>query len=408
MKDRPLNVAAGIGGREVRTVRASHRRAMTVLVVLLLACAGAAAALAFSAAPAHAFGTWEHDGASQCSACHTAAVVTDQQCTTCHAGFVSVPGDTCWSCHAPGADTSTLSSPSAACSQDCHLYDTSLKLYATAFTHGLEPHLGASGFGKTCLDCHSTSAGIADPDGSPHHSGKTVAPPPTCRDCHDGVIAVAQVSHDGVDCIRCHTGMNIPAVPAACYTCHVEKTFGAADCRACHANEIHNAAPSAGTCTTCHSGYRKHAGSVACTKCHTNAAAFHHGTAAMKSKRCGSCHTKKHAGRVVSLGKCATCHKGNAPTARPRVQHSSQITKKRVCSACHSKALHAKARGAKLTCRTCHTAKFHARQPRPSNSVCLRCHSRASSHAVGFACVICHRRTVHDATPDVRPVRAGV
>ena len=69
------------------------------------------------------------------------------------------------------------------------------------------------------------------------------------------------------------------------------------------------------------------------------------------------------------------------------------------CSKCHSLALHAQARGAQLTCRTCHTAKYHASQPRPGNSVCLRCHASARSHAVGYACWLCHRRAIHTTRP---------
>lgn len=405
MKGRQLHMTVQMGGREVRAMAVSHRRILTILALLLLACAGAALALALTAAPASAFTSWQHDGATHCTSCHWGMPVTDTQCVGCHTGFKSVPGNTCWTCHAPGEDTSSLASPSSACSQGCHLYDPSRKGYVTPFTHGTEPHPGATGFGFECLDCHTTSSG-GSVNGSPHHIGVDT-PAPTCRDCHNGVIASAQVTHDGVACTSCHDGMNIPAVPAACNSCHIQKTFGTGNCTACHATMVHNTSPNVGACTSCHAGYRKHAGSVGCTRCHTNAPAFHHGTATMKAKKCGSCHSKTHAGRAVAVSKCTACHKGNAPASKPRVQHSSSITKKYVCSTCHSKALHASARGAHLTCRSCHATRFHARQPRPGNSVCLRCHSRARYHAVGFACSVCHRSAIHDATPNVLPVRLG-
>ena len=405
MRSRQLDIAVRTDGPEVRAMAVSHRRVLTILAVLLLVCVAAAAALAFAATPAQAFGRWQHDGADRCSSCHTAAPISDANCTICHATFQSYPGRTCWSCHEPGQETDPLSTPSSACSQGCHLYYPPQKAYVTEYTHGSEPHPGATGFGFECLDCHTTSS-LGAVNGSPHHSGQDT-PAPTCRDCHDGVLASAQVTHDGVDCTGCHDGMNIPPVPGTCNRCHAQTTFGATNCAACHATMIHNTSPDVGACTSCHSGYRKHAGSVSCTRCHTNAPKFHHGTAPVTAKKCGSCHSKTHAGRRVAVSRCGTCHKGNAPSAKPRVQHSSSITKRHVCSTCHSRALHARARGAKLTCRSCHTARFHGRQARPANSVCLRCHSRARYHSVGFSCSVCHRSALHDATPNVIPVRSG-
>lgn len=380
-----------------------HRHVATVTIVLLVALLGAAAALALSAAPALAFDQWQHDGASTCASCHGAGSPTDAACTTCHFRFTSFPGDTCWSCHAPGTDTSTLSSPSSACLQDCHLYYPPAKDYVISYTHGPEPHLGAVGWGFECLDCHTTST-LGSVNGSPHHTGQTT-PAPTCEDCHDGSIPgiTAQVTHDGVACTGCHTGMNIPPVPSTCWGCHAQKTFGSANCATCHASMIHNLKPSVTGCTTCHSGYRKHAGSVACTRCHTNAAAFHHGTQKMTAKRCGACHSKTHARRSVPTSRCGQCHQGNAPAAKPRVQHSSRITRKSVCSGCHSQRLHASSRGARLTCRSCHTSRFHARQPRPGNSVCLRCHSSARNHSIRFSCSVCHRPAIHSPDPNRLP-----
>ena len=83
-------------------------------------------ALAFTAPPASAYSQWAHDGATGCS-CHDQGTPTDATCTACHTGFKSYPGMNCWSCHAPGQDTSTLSSPSSACSQECHLWDSTQK-----------------------------------------------------------------------------------------------------------------------------------------------------------------------------------------------------------------------------------------------------------------------------------------
>jgi hypothetical protein len=392
------------GGREVRAVARRRQHALVAVAIFVVLCAGAAAALAFTAAPAHAWEAWQHDTATGCVVpCHHngGLTVTDATCIACHAGRVSVPGYTCWSCHVPGQGTSSLSSPSSACSQDCHLYSPSDKGYTVAFTHGALPHDGAAGYGKTCLDCHQTSVPIVDPGGNPHHSGQTT-PSPTCEDCHNGVDAVAQATHDGNPCTSCHTGMNVPPVPATCNKCHPASTFGTPDCLQCHAGQVHNTKPQPPACSDCHGdGYQQHAGKVACLTCHTGITAFHHGLSQTTTqKNCRSCHAKKHAGRNVPQSKCATCHKGTGTGPAAKAQHSTSVTKAKTCSACHSKALHATRRGSRITsCRTCHKGEFHARQQSPSNSVCTACHRRAVRHSNGYGCLLCHRSAVHNARP---------
>jgi hypothetical protein len=393
------------------------RTAMTgrrAVLAALVAWAGAALLLAGVAAPAHAFGPWIHDsvpvgpGADACYFCHGDGSADNGDCTSlCHGDFKVTPSATvsgrfatnCWSCHEPGSDTSSLSSPSAACSQDCHLYSPVFKAYIEPFSHGAEPHLGASPPYGECLDCHSTSVGISDPGSSPHHDGSDWQVP-GCTDCHNGIIAGAQQSHDAAECEACHEGMDRPASPAACNQCHLATTFGTQDCLTCHADQVHNTTPSVGTCTSCHTeGYRQHAGEVSCTTCHTNAPKSHHGTAAAVAKTCRSCHAMKHAGSKVSGARCADCHKGSTPAFKPRAQHSTTVTKKYVCSGCHAKKLHASAAGASTTCRSCHKGKYHAAQATVKSSACLTCHPRASSHAGGLACVRCHKSVVHDRTP---------
>ena len=367
-----------------------------VVTLIGVACLLAAAALLAFAAPAQAFPQWAHGGLpeTECSSCHlSAGGATDDACTFCHGGFKPTDGKDCWDCHEPGADTSGLSSPSSACSQECHLYSDFDKAYLTPYTHGALPHDGASGYGPTCLDCHSTSVSITDPGTSPHHDG-VAQQAPTCVDCHP-----SQKSHDGAACEDCHDGMNLPPRPATCTTCHDAAVFGGADCASCHAGQIHNPAPDVGTCQSCHKGYQKHAGELNCTACHTNAKSFHHKTQAPKVKSCRSCHAKKHDGKSVSGSKCASCHKGSAPSSKPRAQHSSKITKKYTCSLCHSKGLHAKAYGASMTCRTCHKSRFHAVQAIPGSSICINCHGSARYHANGYRCTTCHRGAVHDTTP---------
>jgi len=300
---------------------------------VVLACAGVALAATLAAEPAAAFGAWQHDGATAC-VCHDSGTPTDATCTACHTGFVSVPASTCWSCHVPGQGTSSLSSPSSACSQACHLYSPADKGYTTAFTHSANPHVGST---PACLDCHQTSAGITSPGQSPHHNG-----PQQFSDC-----------------------------------------------------------------TVCHGGFQRHAGTVTCTTCHSSAVAFHLYQASSPGfKNCRSCHAKKHAGKNVPQSKCAICHKGTGTGGAGQAQHATSLTKRLVCSACHTKALHAKKRGSGITsCRTCHKSKFHVAQKIPGNSSCTGCHGRAARHADGYGCPLCHRSAVHNANPRVVKIR---
>jgi hypothetical protein len=307
-------------------------RVIVGVAVAVLGGPGAAVARPAPAPPAHAFGTWAHDGASDGPSgcvCHDNGTPTDATCTSCHTGYKSVPGQTCWSCHYPGQDTSTLSTPSSACSQECHLYSAADKGYTIAFTHGTKPHVGST---SNCLDCHETSPTVTDPGGSPHHSGST-------------------------------TGF--------------------------------------GDCRSCHSSYHNHNGKVTCTKCHRSAVAFHTYEASSPGYRnCASCHKMKHDKRRVPKSKCSICHKGTGSGPAANAQHSTKITKKRVCSACHRQKLHASSVSSRVkSCRTCHKGKFHARQRIPGNSTCLRCHSSARRHADGYACVLCHKRAVHTTRP---------
>jgi hypothetical protein len=385
------------------------RRSALPAVALSLMLLATVVVLTLAAAPARAFDGWEHDGASTCVSCHNGEPLTDATCTTfCHGSrYKSYPGTQCWSCHVPGADTTPLSTPSLACSQECHLWSEAVRDYTTPYSHGLAPHLGAAGYGKQCLDCHETSVSIVDPGGSPHHSGAST-PAPTCEACHNGVYASAQVTHDGQSCTACHTGMNIPPVPQTCNQCHQATTFGTSNCAACHADQVHNEDPQAPDCSGCHgTGYQKHAGSVACLTCHTGVAAFHHGqSTTVTQKTCRSCHAKRHAGKNVAEKKCATCHKGTGSGPAAKAQHSSRVTSARTCSACHSQRLHASALGSGIrNCGTCHKGKFHASQRRPPNSVCTRCHTGAVRHTNGYSCTLCHRRQVHDVRPRVPKIR---
>jgi hypothetical protein len=308
--------------------RASSR-ALTGLAIVLVLCAGAAAALALAAAPAHAFSAWSHDGIVGCS-CHNYGAPTDATCTSCHAGFQSVPGYNCWSCHRPGASTAGLSSPSSACSQTCHLYSASTQDYTTAFTHGTNPHLGAT---PDCLGCHSTSPGIADPGQSPHHTA---------------------AQQGFANCGVCHTGFAQHAGSVACTTCHPTAsafhlyqatTPGFTDCTSCHSMKHQGEKVPLSKCATCHKGTGTGGGAQA-----------QHSATVTRDKVCGSCHNKQlHATKLGSgITSCGKCHTGK--------YHAKQkLPGKSVCQSCHHMA---KRHTNGYQCTLCHASQVHKVRPK--------------------------------------------
>jgi hypothetical protein len=302
------------------------RRWATVAAIVAMLCPAVVLALALSAPPAAAYSQWAHNGATGC-ACHSNGTPTDATCAACHTGFRSYPGETCWSCHYPGQDASTLSSPSAACGQECHLWSGFDKAYVTPTTHGTNPHLGST---SDCLSCHPASVSVFDPGSSPHHSGQATG---------------------FSSCGTCHSSPQKHAGKVACTTCH-------ADARAFHLYEA--SSPGFKTCGSCHT--MRHAGArVAaskCASCHRGSSGrtVQHSSSVTRRFVCGGCHTKRlHAGAVSRAVKsCRTCHGGK--------YHAAQRTPgKATCERCHSIA---KRHDNGFQCTLCHLRAVHT--PRPS------------------------------------------
>lgn len=316
----------------------SARRWASVVAVAVVVIAAVAVALAFTASPASAFGDWDHQsvlpaGSSPfpCATCHTGSAPTDTACTGCHPGFKSLPGDNCWSCHVPGRSTAGLSSPSAACSQQCHLWSEPDRAYVTSFTHGTNPHLGSN---PECLACHATSTSSTDPGASPHHTGQN-AGFTECATCH----GTQKKQHAGkVACTACHT------------TAEAFHTFQASS-------------PGFKNCSACHT--KKHAGrkiaASKCSACHKSAISqpVQHSNKITKKYVCGGCHGQKlHASRVSKAVKsCRTCHAGK--------YHARQALPSRsACTKCHSRALrHANG----FQCTLCHRPAVHNVRPSAIN-----------------------------------------
>jgi hypothetical protein len=267
----------------------------------------------------------------------------------------------------------------------------------------------------SCDACHRGGP-VTDAVCTTCHNGFLSYPERTCWSCHYPGQDTAPLSSPGSACTQqCHLYRPIDKAYVTPYSHTDNPHLGSQGtpngCLDCHQTSVnvfnpgespHHSGEATGfsDCGACHSGYQRHAGSVACTKCHPQAEAFHLYTASSPGfKSCGSCHSMKHAGKKVPTGKCATCHKGGGSGPATKAQHAKSVTKKYVCSACHSQRAHASAVNKSITCRTCHRGKYHAAQKRPPSSICLGCHPSARYHAVGYACVVCHRSKVHDPTP---------
>jgi hypothetical protein len=308
----------------------SLRRWAALVAATVAMLSALSLALALTAPPASAFSQWQHDGAIGCQSCHSQGTPTDASCTGCHPGFQSYPGMTCWSCHAPGQDTSTLAAPSSACSQECHLWSSVQKAYITPTTHGANPHLGST---SECLSCHPTSVNIFDPGSSPHHSGEA----PGISDC--GACHSSEQKHAGaVACVSCHTS-------AQAFHLYETSSPGYEKCGACHTKKHAGKKVATSKCASCHKG--------------TSGRAAQHSSTVTKKFVCGGCHGQKLHARAVSkaVKDCRTCHRGKF--------HAAQRTPaKSRCTSCHRVALR---HDNGYQCTLCHRRAVHATRPSAVN-----------------------------------------
>jgi hypothetical protein len=345
--------------------RRSEVRSPRLLHLLLLALVLVVTSVVF-AGPALGLESWRHGTATSQSTCNASGChsdganinnATNAAClqSGCHAGLTTSGGQKCWGCHQPGH------APTGGCTGSCHLFQAGGEggSYSTAFSHGSTPHLGASGYGKTCWDCHGS--------GGAHHDARAETEP-VCTDCHNGTLARSPpASHnDGqhTTCTNCHTGMSIPS--GDCKSCHVgnpssggpQITYtNALTCAdaTCHGKvKNHVGTPiSQAACTSCHTAHYESLG--ACTKCHADPQTFHHGTAkAIPLNQCATCHngtvaqapsghstygvncTSCHTGmNRPDQNDCASCHVNHPGSAAPQISFSG--TKTCADPVCHAK-----------------------------------------------------------------------
>ncbi len=130
-----------------------------------------------------------------------------------------------------------------------------------------------------CRTCHADVVGY-------HHQSRKAIPLSQCTTCHDGTIASAKVSHDGIQqCTFCHSGMNRPTQAITCKQCHFRTAGLPADivCTQCHSEtgvfgreQVHSSTPTSDkVCADCHQPHYADIG--ICATCHAQADQVHHG-----------------------------------------------------------------------------------------------------------------------------------
>lgn len=282
------------------------------------------------------------------------------------------------------------------------------------------PWWAHDGIPSGSCDCHTTSAMPTDASCTSCHTGFQSVPGYNCWSCHAPGQDTSALASTSAACSQtCHLWDEYTRVYDISFTHGTNPHLGSTpDCLSCHGTSAgaadpgqspHHVASQQGftDCTACHKGFAEHAGQVSCLTCHPTAVAYHLYQASSPGfKTCGSCHSMKHAGKVVPQSKCAACHKGTGSGGAAQAQHSSTVTEGSDCSICHTQKLHAKALGSRITsCRVCHKGLYHAKQKLPSRTVCLTCHGTARSHASGFQCSVCHSSAIHNLRPTVAKIR---
>lgn len=239
---------------------------------------------------AYHHGTARAVALADCVTCHDGSVATARaghqttaSCTVCHTAGMTTPDvpAVCITCHDVGSPA-TATCLQSGCHTSAALHSRQAPTPADCTAGGCHTaHFQAI---ATCTVCHTDRAGY-------HHRGVKATPLAACSACHDGSVAAAKQAHSGLACASCHTGMDRPAQPATCRSCHDWQPVGTAACTTCHSvggslarDQAHSLTPGSGTtCTTCHRSHYADLG--ACKTCHGAYVGTHHRTTTLTDAR---------------------------------------------------------------------------------------------------------------------------
>lgn len=317
----------------------SSRRQVGLLVAMMLALAGSAAAQDMAATQPASATPQVTDAQSTTRAARPRAATGQRGCVRaeCHAGIKDQPVvhgpvavNTCDACHVPvdvEAHTWTLARDKADLCTYCH-----------AFSVEKMPVVHKPVAMGECLGCH-------DPHGGRDRTltrGASAAE--MCARCHDSIAHGKNFLHSPVEqgeCDSCHAphasrfaNLLDVAGPDLCLTCHVsfDAQLAAAPvkhpalkdgCEACH--DVHGGSepmalrkPVSELCVGCHESVRQQA---------RNARVTH--SAVLEGRACVNCHTP-HAGSLPDLlsdlpaKACLACH--NEPIQTDRGRTIAKVT----------------------------------------------------------------------------------
>jgi hypothetical protein len=355
----------------------NSRRAVTLLVAVLVAAAALAVATIYERPAPHSPEqlvptTWRfaretpmhvlHVGTKKlaCSECHaatvtpgTAAVIPDGTCTKCHeaeaklghvrhsrgAGGAAVTA--CLSCHVFGANKT------AARCNDCHA-----RTHRMDGAPPLEHHASAE---LPCNACHSI-----------HRAERAVLP--DCTACHTNVSAShgAQAVHAPADAgatAQAMTTLSLdPAMLAYLREAGAPSSSFASDNGPMAPPNRRGALPGE-ICTACHAPHTgKEAARTRCEECHVE------GRSGESAKASALASLAAKAPRVAPLSDAAAGHPACTTCHEP---HRARRADVRACTTCHADHAAAASNEGHRACTICHDPH---RPETPPGEACVRCH----------------------------------
>jgi hypothetical protein len=376
-------------------------------------------------------------------------------CEACHAKNLTIKAPafaTCGACHSdPHAGEGKIRGKSQDCAA-CHRVEGFLPsiftvakhretAYALEGKHTSVPcgacHTAAAAAGANvkrvgrlrlaharCSDCHADAHGgqlSARPSKGACESCHAVAgfAPSTFTAADHATLALALAGrHGAVKCAACHAatrpGLPAPVAATSLGSANVALTL-AAQCTSCHVDahagrfESRGAAPTAGSCSACHStvafspsaiDVARHDAfafklegahrAVACAQCHAAMRRTHATSTLLLNARavsklpfgevrttCAACHATPHGTQFAARkdrGDCASCHGVDAFAPAARFDHNRDAAfkldgahAKVACGACHTSTRDSRGtlvttyRGVSTKCESCHSGRVPGR-----------------------------------------------